>query len=81
MEWKIKMTRVKMWMLGALAVCMCVTEGVRAQTTGSITGWGEQIVLPQSDLTDLVAVARGGSHSLGLRSDGSIAAWGYNSYG
>ena len=31
--------------------------------------------------TDFVAVAGGKRHSLGLKADGSIVAWGYNDYG
>jgi len=31
--------------------------------------------------SDWVAVAAGGSHSLGIRADGSLWAWGYNGYG
>ncbi len=54
---------------------------VSAQDAGAIVGWGEQVVVPQSELTDLVAVAGGGWHSLGLKADGSIVAWGYNGNG
>ena len=32
-------------------------------------------------LSNVVAVAGGGSHSLALRSDGKVVAWGYNQYG
>ncbi|MHB1127541.1 MAG: RCC1 domain-containing protein [Bacillota bacterium] len=32
-------------------------------------------------LTGVVSVAAGGTHSLALRSDGTIWAWGYNTYG
>ncbi|MCK4342991.1 MAG: hypothetical protein KAY37_14855 [Phycisphaerae bacterium] len=31
--------------------------------------------------TDFIAVAEGGYHSLGLKADGSIVAWGWNYYG
>ena len=32
-------------------------------------------------LTNIVAIAAGSDHSLALRSDGTVAAWGYNSGG
>ena len=51
---------------------------VGASDPGSIYGWGLQVVGPTGKLT---AIAAGGGHSLGLKSDGSIAAWGSNSYG
>ena len=34
-----------------------------------------------SGLSDVVAIAAGGYHSLALKSDGTVAAWGYNEYG
>ncbi|MCK4343508.1 MAG: hypothetical protein KAY37_17480, partial [Phycisphaerae bacterium] len=46
---------------------------------GSIVGWGGQVF--GVDLSaDFVAVAGGGNHSLGLKADGSIVAWGRNGY-
>jgi len=46
---------------------------------GSIIGWGEQVV--GGDLSGgFVKVAAGGVHSLGLKQDGSIVAWGQNFY-
>ncbi|MGB2988296.1 MAG: hypothetical protein WBE26_20695, partial [Phycisphaerae bacterium] len=48
--------------------------------SGSIVGWGEQVV--GADLSaDFVAVAGGADHSLGLKADGSIVAWGWNLFG
>ncbi|MEK7993664.1 MAG: RCC1 domain-containing protein, partial [Planctomycetota bacterium] len=46
----------------------------------SVVGWGDQVV--GVDLSNgFVEVAAGARHSLGLKQDGSIAAWGYNGYG
>ncbi len=50
--------------------------------SGSIVGWGDnaydQTNVPQPN-TDFIAVAGGGFHSLGLKGDGSIVAWGCGS--
>ncbi|MCK4341760.1 MAG: hypothetical protein KAY37_08565 [Phycisphaerae bacterium] len=44
---------------------------------GSIVGWGEQVF--GGDMSaGFVAVAGGDTHSLGLKADGSVAAWGGN---
>jgi hypothetical protein len=54
--------------------------GARGQD-GAVVGWGEQVIVPQSRLTELVGVATGFEHSLGLTADGSIVAWGNNDFG
>lgn len=53
-----------------------------APAASSLRGWGvnEATSIP-SGLTDLVAFAGGASHALGLRPDGSVVAWGSNTYG
>jgi hypothetical protein len=46
-----------------------------------VAGWGDNSwgqLTPPADLTNAVAIAAGGSHSLALRSDGTVAAWGEN---
>jgi hypothetical protein len=40
---------------------------VSAQDAGAIVGWGVQVVVPQFELTDLVAIAARGAHGLGLK--------------
>jgi len=47
-------------------------SGTGATLNGEVTALGG----PQ-----FVAVSAGGQHSLGLRSDGTLWAWGYNAYG
>jgi hypothetical protein len=70
-----------MWLAAGLLVGVWAGGLAGAQDAGSIVGWGQLVVLPPSALRDLVAVAGGVSHSLGLKSDGSIVAWGGNNYG
>ena len=52
--------------------------------TRRIVAWGGndcgQILIPLPD-ADYVALAGGHAHSLGLKSDGTVAAWGYNECG
>jgi alpha-tubulin suppressor-like RCC1 family protein len=47
-----------------------------SSTPATVTGIGGA-----GQLTGVVAVAGGGSHTLALRSDGSVVAWGYNTAG
>src|SRR5512136_247400 len=65
----------------ALATVALLGVGAAIAQDGAIVGWGSQVVVPQSELTDLVAVAGGGHHSLALKADGSVVAWGWNAYG
>ena len=51
---------------------------------GTTLAWGDnaygQTNIP-AGLTNVVAIAGGGGHSLALRADGTVAAWGYNGDG
>ncbi len=64
-----------------LAVVLLAAAAARAQDEyGSTVGWGRQVV--GGDLSEgFAAVAAGGNHGLGLKADGSIVAWGWNTYG
>ena len=53
----------------------------KAEASGTVTAWGwnnfDQSTVP-AGLTDVTAIAAGGTHSLALRADGSVVAWGDN---
>ena len=62
----------------------CAEDPCPDPQAGPIVTWGDNgdgqcDVTPPN--TDFVALAGGGSHSLGLKSDGSIVAWWDNGYG
>jgi len=67
--------------LGALVLGAGVASG---QSTGFIVAWGwnayGQCDVPAPN-ADFVAVAGRGSHSLGLKHDGTVVTWGGNDYG
>jgi hypothetical protein len=75
------LNRVLLTGLLVLAILVVLLGTVSAQQTGSVVGWGRQVVVEQTDLDSLIAVAGGGYHSLGLKSDGTIVAWGNNNSG
>ena len=67
---------------GVLAIVLfslCLPQTVFAS---SIIGWGYMAV-DSAELAQKnhIAIAAGGNHSLALRSDGTIAGWGYNEFG
>ncbi|MGA2866903.1 MAG: immunoglobulin domain-containing protein [Verrucomicrobiota bacterium] len=52
---------------------------------GTAAAWGDDNAgqvsqIPQGALSGVTAVAGGGSHSLALRSDGTVVAWGWDDY-
>ncbi len=70
--------RIAMWLAVGLLILVSASS-VLGQ--GSIVGWGSQVVVDPAKLENLIAIAAGGYHSLGLKSDGSIVAWGWNKSG
>jgi alpha-tubulin suppressor-like RCC1 family protein len=65
----------------ALVVVCLLWVGTAPAQEGSSVGWGGVVVVPQTELTDFVSVASRWYHSLGLKADGAIVAWGANDSG
>jgi hypothetical protein len=72
-----------MWLsILCLIALSFVFISTRAQAS-YIIAWGKPVGqnTPPPGLTDAVAIATGGAHSLALKSNGTVVGWGDNSYG
>jgi alpha-tubulin suppressor-like RCC1 family protein len=50
----------------------------RAAQSGTVVAWGYQVMHPWGGSAQIIAIAAGYSHSVALRSDGTVIAWGDN---
>ena len=66
------------WGLVCIVALVLGTGVAGCQSTGSTVGRGALVVVEPPVLGDFIAVAGGGRHSLGLKSDGTVVAWGRN---
>ncbi len=80
----IEISRWRRGVMGALksvmvaALMMPIAESANAQ---SVVGWGETGFSNIDDMSELVHVAAGDSHTVALKADGTVACWGSNGHG
>src|SRR6266700_4198564 len=68
-------------LLAALCGAVALNERPgRAAQAGSVTAWGIQAMPVVQPGTRFIAIAGGGDHSLALKTDGTVVAWGGNCY-
>lgn len=70
--------RVSVSLIVCLGIILLSAGASYGQEAGAIVGWGSSVIVEQWKLEDLVAIAGGANHSLGLRSDGTVVIWGAN---
>src|SRR5713226_5539063 len=69
--------------LAATAASFCPRSEAQTNglTPGTVASWGQQVIPYLQPATRFQAIAAGASHSLALKSDGTVVAWGDNFYG
>ncbi len=74
-------------MAGALLAGLLLAAGIHAfaqttgQTPGTVVSWGQQVIPYVAPGTRFKAVAATANHNLALKQDGTVIAWGDNTYG
>jgi alpha-tubulin suppressor-like RCC1 family protein len=76
---------IKLNLLFALAaITIALTSRVEAQNTnhiaGTVVSWGSQVIPNASPGTQFTKIAAGGEHNLALKSDGTVVAWGDDTF-
>lgn len=73
--------KATLWVGAAYVFARAATSAIEAAVPGHVEGWGNNTfgqASPLPGLDGVIAVAAGGDHSLALRTDGTVAAWGAN---
>src|SRR5690242_17437083 len=75
------MHRVLGYLALAYAVLGTAPADLIAASAGGVVGWGSVVLPPTDSSNAFIGVAGGNLHTLALKSDRTIAAWGENSAG
>ena len=75
------MTATHLRRAGPLLAALLLSVVALGQDSGAMVVWGDYVARPPSAMTRLVAAAVGSDHSLAVRADGSVVAWGNSHYG
>ena len=68
----------------ALATLLALLAALPAQAQTQVVAWGSNVFgesTAPAGLSDAVAVAAGGAHTVALKADGTVVAWGLNNFG
>src|SRR4051812_24502303 len=64
--------------LSLVTLQLAANAGAAMLPQGQIVGWGSTVVAPLEESAVFTTVAAGTYHSLALKSDGTVVAWGAN---
>src|SRR5690348_2836359 len=69
-----------------LFYCVCVgTSTTQAAVADAVVSWGDnefgQTAVPLAAQSGVKAIAAGEAHTVALKNDGTVMAWGWNVYG
>ncbi len=79
----IRSSRSRGWRVGAALLCVALSSScafAQGAQGGQYVVWGNMVQLPDS-LLPYTQVSAGRDHAVGIRTDGSVGAWGSNLYG
>jgi len=75
------LTAVRQALLALAAVACLPFQNSNAATSGRVVGWGAGQLFPANGPTNIVAISTAMDHSLALKADGTVFAWGDNMNG
>ena len=69
-----------LWKRPASLILACLSLIGLARGQSYISAWGQQVVDSRWNDQAFVQIAAGDRHTMALRSDGTVVAWGWNGY-